>query len=147
MSSIQVYSVILRHQVEILKAEANRLLPTAKQLSLKFSKGRLDGIQKRKGIKFRRVYSKALSADGAALNAFIPDIESKVAEYGAKFFWNADEFSLFYRPKPGLSLFQKSSSSSMKDKTRISFLSCCHVDETERFPLMVIGKALRPAHS
>ena len=31
-----------------------------------------------------------------------------------------------------------------KDKTRITYLACANADGSERFPLMVVGKAERP---
>lgn len=143
-NGVQVNGVVLRHQAARLQQEANKHLPNAKQLSLKFSKGWLARFQNRHGVKFRRVHGEALSADRDGICAAMPVIRDKLLRFKPSDIWNADEFGLFYRQPPGWSLSAKAAPGFKKDKTRMSFLACCNSDGSEKFPLMIIGNALRP---
>ena len=67
-----------------------------------------------------------------------------MSEYETKDVWNADEFRLFYRQPPVLSLSQKQPSGFKKDKMRITFLGCRNLDGSEKCPLLIIGNSLRP---
>lgn len=58
--------------------------------------------------------------------------------------WNANEFGLFFRQPSRRSLSATPVRSKMKVKTRPAFLACCNSDGTEKYSLMVIGRARRP---
>ena len=45
---------------------------------------------------------------------------------------------------PDKTIAERPLSGRKKDKTRITYLACANADGSERFPLMVIGKAERP---
>ena len=141
---IQVNGEIIRLQADKLQQESNKLLPPTTQLSLKFSKGWLARFQKRHGLKFRRIHGEAMSANSDALREAMPDIINKVKAYAPQDVWNADEFGLCYRQPPGWTFSAASVRGFKKDKSRLTFLACCNSTGSERFPLMVIGRAQRP---
>lgn len=141
---MQVNGAIIRMQAEKLQHEANKRLNENEKLSLKFSNGWLARFQNRHDLKFRRVHGEALSADVDALNKAIPEIRAKISKYSRRDVWNADEFGLFYRQPPGWTLSKTPVSGHKQDKTRITCLACCNWDGSEKFPLMVIGRANRP---
>lgn len=129
---------------EKLQGEANKHLPDGEKLSLAFSRGWLDRFKKRYRLTFRRVHGESLDADENAIDEQLPRILRIVATYSYKDVWNADEFGLFYRQPPNWTLANTSVSGFKKEKSRLTFLACCNNDGSEKMPLMVIGKAMRP---
>lgn len=67
-----------------------------------------------------------------------------MASFAMQEVWNANEFGLLFRQPPGWSLSATSVQSTKKEKTRVTFLACCNTDGTEKYPLMVIGRARCP---
>lgn len=143
-NGVLINTEVVRMKAQKLLEEANKHLPSEKQLQLKFSKGWVERFKKRFGLRFRRIHGEAKSADNEAIAKKMPCIHMLMMTFDARDIWNADEFGLFYRQPPSWTLSRKVVSGSKKEKTRITFLACCNADGTEKMPLMIIGSALNP---
>lgn len=121
----------------------------AKQMNIKFSAnpGWFERFKKRNGIVLKNVCGEAndvlptMTVDW--LHSTLPSI---LAEYDPKNVFNADETGLFYRclPNKTLSFKGQSCSGGKISKERITVLVGCNSDGSEKIPLFVIGKSLKP---
>lgn len=121
----------------------------AKQMHIDFlaNPGWLERFKKRNGIVLRNVCGEAnnvlptMTVDW--LQSTLPSI---LEEYDPKDVFNADETGLFYRclPNKTLSFKGQSCSGGKISKERITVLVGCNSDGSEKLPLFVIGKSLKP---
>eukprot|EP00171_Calliarthron_tuberculosum_P003734 IDg3734t1 len=68
----------------------------------------------------------------------------KFSQYIMKDVFNADEHGHFYQLAPTPTIAGGPMPGRKKQKSRLTYLACCNANSSEKFPLMVIGKAKKP---
>lgn len=71
----------------------------------------------------------------------LPLLRKIKSRYSLRDVFNADEFGLYYRRSPNVTIGPARMQGRKRSKDRITFLPCCNSDGTERLPLLVIGRS------
>jgi hypothetical protein len=109
-----------------------------------FSDGWLEKFLDRHGLKTIVLSGESGSADVAAIEAALPDIQSEIQGYSPKDVFNMDETGLFYCLSPDRTIATRQLEGLKKDKTRISIALCANADGSEKQELFFIGHAAKP---
>lgn len=127
-----------------LIANLNKSLPEGQQILLKMSSGWLEGFQKRYNLSSFHSHGPSGGADVAAIAREMPVIRSKLSKFKVNDIYNADEFGLYYCMAPDRTIALKQLEGYSKQKVRITCLPCCNASGTDKFEMMIVGKAFRP---
>lgn len=122
----------------------NELLPPEKQTNLVFSHGWLYKFQRRCNLQSVKSHGESGDANDAAIEKALPFLKRTIKCFDPSDVFNADEFGHFYFMAPDHTIASERLPGRKKAKVRLSFLTCCKASGTERLPLMVIGKAMKP---
>lgn len=112
-----------------------------------FSKGWLQKFQRRHNIVYQRKHGEKNEADLEMAQSWtrnvLPDL---LDEYLPSNVFNADETAMYFRATPDGTLAQRGEkvSGAKKRKERLSVLVAANMDGSEKLPLLVIGKSMRP---
>lgn len=124
----------------ILKA-MNAKLPVSERIEFHFSNGWLGRFQKRWNFRPIKTPKDSEDADNSAVSIELPKLQKLLKKYALEDIWNADEFGHQYQLAPDRPIALEGRK---KDRTRLTYLACANADGSERFPLMIIGKTLKP---
>lgn len=127
----------------ILKA-MNCRLPLSDRIEFHFSNGWLQRFQNRWDFRGIKTHGESGDADNSAIISELPKLQKLLKNYALADIWNADEFGHQYRMAPDRTIAHEVLEGRKKDKTRLTYLACGNADGSETFPLMIIGKALKP---
>lgn len=113
----------------------------------KASEGWLHRFRERHEIVFRTV-----SGEGKEVNSETcakwqsGALQELLQEYSPRDIFNADETALFYKLLPSKTLTYKGDTCAggKRSKERVTVLVAANMDGTEKLPLLIIGKALKP---
>ena len=109
--------------------------------------GWLERFKKRNGIVFKNVCGEANQVSTSMTSDWLQStLPSVLNEYEARDVFNADETGLFYRclPDKTLSFKGQQCSGGKKSKERITVMVACNSNGSEKLPLFVIGKSIKP---
>lgn len=81
---VMLNASLVRMKGAQLLEEANKHRPVDGQISLQFSKGSVEIFKKRSGLRFRRVYGKAMSADVESIVKHMPRIRVVVTPFATR---------------------------------------------------------------
>lgn len=131
----------------ILRTKAEQLAKDLGHPTFKASDGYITRFKERHSISFRAIVGESRSVNPDQTNGWmsttLPHILQK---YAPKDIFNADETGLFYKLLPNRSLVVKGEvcSGGKLSKDRLTVLPTANMDGSEKLPLLVIGKALKP---
>jgi len=114
------------------------------------SKGWLDRWKARHGIRAIRITGEVRSADSAAAEAFLPELQRVVESESLvpDQIWNADETGLYWRMTPDHTLAARSDSRGSQGhkqaKERVTVLLACNWTGAHKLRPLVIGKSRSP---
>jgi hypothetical protein len=130
----------------MLHAQAARFLQELHPYALEmaFSQGWLEKFKDRHGIKSFRRFGESGALDMEAVGATLPDICAVVDAYAKKDVFNMDETGLYWRLQADNSLATHQLEGRKINKERITLVICVNSDNSEKIPLMIIGKHLNP---
>lgn len=122
--------------------EFNKHVSNIGKLALSLFGGWLNIFKKRYGLSFWLVHGEEIDANDDAICTFMPRLMNMISKFEIKDVWNA-ECRLFYW-RPSNWPLQKPVSGFEAKKSYLTFLASCKNDGTEKMPLVVVEKALRP---
>ncbi|KAM3304556.1 hypothetical protein P3S67_011422 [Capsicum chacoense] len=96
------------------------------------------------GIKQYRRFGESGSVNMEAMESNLQSIREKLDQFAKKDVFNMDETGLFFRLQPDHSLATKQLEGKKQDKERLTVVICCNEDGSEKIPLWIIGKYLKP---
>lgn len=130
----------------ILKAKAEQFAKKMKIENFVCSEGWLNRFKDRHGIAFRAISGESGCVPNANVVEWKKDLHILIKDYEAKNIFNVDETGLFYKMQPSKTLhFKREKCTGGKhSKVRISVLIGANCDGSEKLPLLVIGKAIKP---
>jgi hypothetical protein len=109
-----------------------------------FSDGWLEKFLERHGLRTVKMSGESGSADVAAIEAALPDLQAIIQSYAPRDVFNMDETGLFYCLAPDRTIASRQIEGMKKDKTRISIALCVNSDGSEKEELMIIGHSAKP---
>ncbi|KAM3305917.1 hypothetical protein P3S67_012786 [Capsicum chacoense] len=101
-------------------------------------------LKKIHGIKQYRRFGESGSVNMEAMENNLQSIREKLDQFAKKDVFNMDETGLFFRLQPDHSLATKQLEGKKQDKERLTVVICCNEDGSEKIPLWIIGKYLKP---
>ena len=121
----------------------------ATQMGIEFTAnpGWFERFKKRNGIVFKYVCGEANQVSTRMTSDWLQStLPSVLNEYEARDVFNADKTGLFYRclPDKTLSFKGQQCSGGKKSKERITVMVACNSNGSEKLPLFVIGKSIKP---
>lgn len=111
------------------------------------SKGCLDNFKKRNGIVFKEAQGEAGEINLESVKQWRESVlKNLLSGYAEQDIFNVDETGLFWKLLPSKTLTFKGDrcTSGKKSKERITVLVGSNMDGSEKLPLFVIGKSLKP---
>lgn len=112
--------------------------------NLKFSKDWLNRFKERFDLRFRRVYSKAISVEDDTMQHKMPNLLHIILTYPLIDIWNIDQLSVFYCQPRSWTILHGPVSDFKKEKARVSFLAYFNNNRSENSLLMIKDKANKP---
>lgn len=110
-----------------------------------FSKGWLHRFKTRNGITSKRKYGEAASVDPAVVREGRIAIRGITDLYTPDNIYNMDETAFFYYEEAPSTLSRRNKIAGFKsDKTRLTLCVATNADGSDKFPLLFIGKAVKP---
>ncbi|KAG8391682.1 hypothetical protein BUALT_Bualt01G0212700 [Buddleja alternifolia] len=132
---------------ELLKEKGNifvrHLYPEA--ISFEFSNGWLEKFKQRHAIRSFRRFGESGSVDIEKIKASLPSIREELDKWAWKVIYNMDETGLFYRMQANNSFTTKQLEGRKQNKERITIVICCNGDGSDKLPLWIIGRVLKPS--
>ena len=122
----------------------NDKLPDSAKLLLDFSNGWLFQFKKRYHFQAHKCHGESGDADEEAIQVELPSLSALIAMYKPNDIFNADEFGLFYRQAPDITIGSSPVKGKKKRKDRMTFLACSNCDGTELIPPMAVGSSKNP---
>lgn len=121
----------------------------ARRLNVEFtaSNGWIDRFKKRAGLVYKSVSGESKSVDGEIVDSWkTTALPSLLAQYKPQDIFNADECGLFFNLLPDKTYDFKGEKchGGKRSKERITVLVCANMDGSEKWPLLVVGKAEKP---
>ena len=111
------------------------------------SVGWIERWKRQHGIALRTVSGEAAVVDHSVVNLWKKqDLPSLLIDYAEDEIFNADKTGIFYKclPDKSLALKGEKCTGEKKAKERMTAMVAANMSCTERLPLMVIGKSLKP---
>lgn len=119
--------------------------PTNKALEqLVFSKGWLQKLQKRHGLKSRRVHGEAASVSSEAVEKGRLELQQITSAYSKRDTFNIDETAFFYCMLPTTSISKSTIAGRKKVKKRLTVALASNADGSYKLPLLFVGTARQP---
>ncbi|KAM3287572.1 hypothetical protein P3S67_021002 [Capsicum chacoense] len=106
--------------------------------------GELIRFKSRHGIKQYRRFRESGSVTMEAMESNLQSIREKLDQFAKKDVFNMDETGLFFRLQPDHCLATKQLEGKKQDKERLIVVICCNEDGSEKIPLWIIRKYLKP---
>ncbi|KAL8592868.1 hypothetical protein ACOMHN_050695 [Nucella lapillus] len=131
----------------MLKCKASELALSMGLGEWKCTEGWLHRWKKRHGIVFKSMSGERAAVNEEVTNALVEDVlKPTLKDYDEKDVFNLDESGLLWRLLPNKTLAFKGEKchGGKKLKERITLLMCCNMNRTEKRPLFVIGKFMKP---
>ncbi|KAL0209586.1 hypothetical protein RCL1_008424 [Eukaryota sp. TZLM3-RCL] len=126
--------IVVRERLGILPSE------------LHCSTGWLQKLKVRQGYRLLKICGEAKSADVEGMKEALPGILSRIGEFRPEDVYNLDETALYWKLKPGKRITKrKKVPGEKKSKDRLTVTLATNTDGSEKLPLLVIGRAKRPA--
>lgn len=131
---------ITEHAIELSKS--NETLLGGKQMP-EFSKGWVQRLMERHNLQKRTMCGKAGSVrvNNEGIQAQLTKIREAIKEYQLKDIYNMDESGLLYRNAPNRTISGNKISGVKMDKTRLTVGFFCNADGSDKYELIIIGKA------
>ncbi|OAD04157.1 Homeodomain-like DNA binding domain-containing transcription factor [Mucor lusitanicus CBS 277.49] len=136
---------ITEHAIELSKS--NETLLGGKQMP-EFSKGWVQRLMERHNLQKRTMCGKAGSVrvNNEGIQAQLTKIREAIKEYQLKDIYNMDESGLLYRNAPNRTISGNKISGVKMDKTRLTVGFFCNADGSDKYELIIIGKACKYGH-
>jgi len=131
----------------MLQAKATKLAADLQHPEFNGSNGWLNRFKERHGITFRIINGEGSSvADNQVDDWYSTALPKLLDSYAPQDVYNADEMGVFYKLLPAKSLTVKGEqcTGGKLSKDRLTVLPCANMTGTDKLPLLVIGKALKP---
>ncbi|XP_033730921.1 tigger transposable element-derived protein 4-like [Pecten maximus] len=132
----------------MLKSKASDLAEKMGEQNFASSTGWVDRFKERHGICFKKICGEAKSVDTSsdAMTKWADDLRTILSEYQPNNIFNADETGIFYRLLPDRTLDFKGTDchGGKRSKERLTTLVCANMTGTEKLPLFIIGKSIKP---
>lgn len=128
----------------LLQAECFRAKLNIPEEMLSLSIGWLNGFKERHGLTSHRRYGEAGSVDIATAVEERKRIQGLLQDFHPNNIWNFDETSFFYKAHDNFGLSSKPLPGKKLDKVRLSVLVGSNATGTQKWELLVIGKAKQP---
>ncbi|XP_033739299.1 tigger transposable element-derived protein 6-like [Pecten maximus] len=132
----------------MLKSKASDLAEKIGEKNFASSTGWVDRFKERHGICFKKICGEAKSVDTSsdAMTKWADDLRTILSEYQPNNIFNADETGIFYRLLPDRTLDFKGTDchGGKRSKERLTALVCANMTGTEKLPLFIIGKSIKP---
>ena len=109
-----------------------------------FSDGWLEKFLDRHHLQTIVLSGESGSADIAAIEAALPDIQAAINKFSPQDVFNMDETGLFFCMTLDRTIATRQLEGMKKDKTRISIALCVNADGSEKLELLIIGHAAKP---
>jgi hypothetical protein len=130
---------------EVLKEKAKKF---GEELGVKegfgYSAGWLQRFKKRYGIKSYVLHEEAGDANQEGIELAQRNLRLLLGGYSAEVTYNQDETGIFWRQQPTRTLAVGKKAGLKKEKERVTASLMCNAAGTDKRPLFLIGKALRP---
>lgn len=110
------------------------------------SNGWMEGFKKRNNLVFKKIAGECKSVDPSVCDDWQTMLPPMLEEYSPDDVYNADETGLFFKCLPDRTFAFKGQSchGGKQSKERITVLPCANMSGTDKLPLLIIGKSMKP---
>lgn len=144
---------LIQEKADRIVRLVNQKLPPTQTLALKFSHGWLHKFKKRHGFKKWTRHAETISPPPTnVLHSAIQDdqqaltkLTALVSQYRPRDVFSAQEFALRYSMPPDSAITLQQQTHRNASRARLTCVTCCNADASERLPLMIIGTCKSPA--
>lgn len=130
----------------LIRGKAEQFAKLLKLDKFKPSNGWIEGFKKRNGLSFKQICGEENAVDPEICERWKEQLKTLIKGYEPRNIFNADEAALFFKCVPDKTFTFKGEkcSGGKLSKERITALFCANMDGSEKLPLLIIGKSLKP---